>query len=257
MPDDDIQDEEPQETNDADADAAGGGWPRWRYAALAGGAFFLSALIALAAGGHFRRRPLSALRHVPLLGRLVPAPPAPPGKEGEAVPTVAELHPMPAIEISELIQNLHDAQKAYAERRKELDQQEERLRALQTDLQRERDLLDGLMGSLAARQTDVEARRKAFEAEVILAKAEERKRLTKLARIYEAQSPEAAAAELEALDKSAKGSLAAKILSEMQEKKAAPIFDAMKPNAALALKEQISAIRYQVAEEAEKGGATP
>ena len=64
-----------------------------------------------------------------------------------------------------------------------------------------------------------------------------------------------AAAELEALDKSARDEMAAKILASMTEKKAALIFDAMKPEVAIALKKKISAIRFE--EKTQETGATP
>jgi flagellar motility protein MotE (MotC chaperone) len=232
--------------------------PRKLHVGLSLGSFFLAGLIALIAGGHFRRPPLSGLHHVPLIGRLIPPPPpVQPAEEADQVPTIAKLHPMPATEISELIKNLQDARDTYQARRNDLQCYEERLRALQRDLQRERDLLDGLMGALAKRQTQIEAQRKALEADVIVATTEERKRLSKLAKIYEAQTPTSAAAELEELDKNSQGGLAAKILEAMQDKKAAAVFDAMAPKAALALKEKISAIRYESKDTTTAQGATP
>jgi flagellar motility protein MotE (MotC chaperone) len=221
-----------------------------RYVLLAGAAFLVSGLLALIAGGHFARPPLSGLRKVPLLGLLIPPPKKPPEEKVEDVPTVAKLHPMPATEISELIQNLQNARSDCQTRSQELIRHEERLKALQADLQRERDLLDKLMTTLTERQTELEAKRKAMEADTILLKAEERKRLVKLARIYESQEATTAAAELEVLDRTTKDNLAAKILAEVQEKKAASIFNAMKPEAAIALKEKLSAIRYQQGPEA-------
>ncbi len=225
-----------------------------RYIALGAGSFFVSGLIALIVGGHFTRPPLSALRNVPLIGGLIPAP-AKRKKPKEAVPTVAKLHPMPAAEISDLMEHLEAARSDYEQRRADLARYEERLRLLQEDLQKERDRLDAMMADLARRRAEVQAEREALEAEKIVAKAEERKRLAKLAKIYEAQTPASAAAELEALDKSAKDEMAAKILASMTEKKAAQVFDAMKPEVAIALKKKISAIRFE--EKTQQRGATP
>jgi len=259
MPADDRNDarDEPEAADEPTPSASRS--PRTLHVGLAVGSFLLAGLTALIAGGHFRRPPLSGLHHVPLIGRLIPPPPSPdqPTEEVEEVPTIAKLHPMPATEISELIKNLQDARDTYQARRNDLQCYEERLRALQRDLQRERDLLDGLMTALAERQTQIEAQRAALEANVIVATAEERKRLSKLAKIYEAQTPTSAAAELEELDKNSQGGLAAKILEAMQDKKSAAVFDAMAPQAALALKEKISTIRYEKKDTTTARGATP
>ena len=232
---------------------AAGGWSRRRYIALGVGSFLLAGLISLVGGGHFRREPLAKLRHVPLLGRLIPAPEAPKEEAPEA--PVARLYPLPASEIGELIKSLQRARDDYESRRRDLTRHEERLKALQADLQRERDLLDDLMATLAQREAGLEAKRQVLDADTITATAEERKRLTKLARIYEAQAPTTAAAELEALNASAKDALAAKIMASMQEKKAAMVFDAMKPESALALKNMISALRFQQESPAAPGAA--
>jgi len=245
-------DDEAIEEQQAEAEEAQEREPRPRrlprYIALGAGSFFVSGLIALIVGGHFTRPPLSALRNVPLIGGLIPAP-AKRKKPKEAVPTVAKLHPMPAAEISDLMEHLEAARSDYEKRRADLARYEERLKLLQEDLQKERDRLDAMMADLARRRAEVQAEREALEAEKIVARAEERKRLAKLAKIYEAQTPASAAAELEALDKSAKDEMAAKILASMTEKKA------MKPEVAIALKKKISAIRFE--EKAQQTGATP
>ncbi|MFP4055844.1 MAG: MotE family protein [Candidatus Brocadiia bacterium] len=220
-------------------------WLVKRALAVFLGTLCLSALIALIAGGHFAREPLCRIRHVPLLGALVPEPEAPHDQEPEEVPNVAAVHPMPAAQISDLITDLRQARQRYERRRQELQRQEERLKALQRDLQRDRDRLDQLMGSLAERQQQLVAQRKALEAEALVAESQERRRLVKLARIYEDQEPTSAAAELQALHKNGSPGLAAKVLAEMQEKKAAMVFDAMDPETALALKADISHIRYR------------
>jgi len=247
-----------EQQGEAEEPQGGGGQPKRlpRYIALGAGSFFVSGLVALIVGGHFTRPPLSALRNVPVIGGLIPPPPEQqPKKPKEAVPTVAKLHPMPAAEISDLMEHLEAARSDYEQRRADLARYEERLRLLQEDLQKERDRLDAMMAELARRRAEVQAEREALEAEKIVARAEERKRLAKLAKIYEAQSPTSAAAELEALDKSARDEMAAKILASMTEKKAALIFDAMKPEVAIALKKKISAIRFE--EKTQRTGATP
>lgn len=248
---------EEQQTEEA---AQGGGQPRRlpRYITLAAGSFLVSGLVALIAGGYFARPPLSGLRKVPVVGRLIPAPrpSKPQAGKPEAVPTVAKLHPMPAAEISDLMEHLEMARADYEKRRTDLARYEERLKQLQGDLQSERDHLDAMMAELARRRAQVRAEREALEAAKIVATAEERKRLTKLAKIYEAQTPTSAAAELQALDQSAQGELAAKILAAMVEKKAAAVFDAMQPEVALALKKKISAIRYEDQTQ-KKTGAAP
>jgi flagellar motility protein MotE (MotC chaperone) len=244
MADDTPDDQEP--TTDAATEAPPGGLRLRRCALLLLASFTVSGLLALIAGGHFARPPLCGLRRVPLLGLLIPAPPEPEEEpEPEDVPTVADVHPLPAAEISELIEALQKAREAYHARQDELENEEERLRTLQADLQGERDRLDQLMAALLKRQGEVAAERQALQEETLLSTAEEQKRLAKLAKIYEAQNATAAAAELEVLNRTDAKGLAAKILAEMTEKKAAPIFDAMKPETALALKTQIAALRYQ------------
>ena len=256
MDDDAVEEQEAQEQAEEAQESPKEPKRLRRYVALATGSFFLSGLVALIVGGHFTRPPLSNLHKVPLIGKLIPAPPKPQAKKPkEAVPTVAKLHPMPAAEISDLMEHLEAARADYEKRRADLARYEERLRQLQEDLQKERDRLDALMADLARRRAQVQAEREALEAEKIVATAEERKRLAKLAKIYEAQSPQTAAAELEALDKTAKDELAAKILAAMSEKKAAQVFDAMKPEVAIALKKKITAIQYK--DQAQKTGATP
>lgn len=214
--------------------------------------FLVSGVIALGRGGHFQRRPLSGLRAVPLLGRLIPAPEEAAEPGPEEPPNVAEVHPMPATEIGELIQQLQTMRGRLQERQAQLGRQEERLKALQADLRRERDILDQLMAKLARRQEAVAEERSALEADVVVAKAEERKRLSQLAKIYEAQEPATAAIELASLDKSASDGIAVKILGSMTEKKAAPIFDAMPPETAAKLKTRLLKLRFEVGKKKEK-----
>jgi len=208
------------------------------------GSFLVSGLIALIAGGHFQRRPLCALRSVPLVGGLIPEPPKPEDTKAPDVPSAATLHPMPAKEIGELVNDLHVARESVEARDAGLRVQEERLHALQLDLVREREKLDKLMAALAERQGKLRAERALLDADTVVAKAEERKRLTQLAHIYEAQEPATAARELAELDKSATNALAVKVLATMTEKKAAPIFDAMEPKAAVALKTKLCKLRF-------------
>ena len=159
---------------------------------------------------------------------------------------MAAVHPMPATEIGELIGELQAMRGRLKGREQRLGQGEERLKALQVDLRRERDVLEQLMEGLEQRQAALAARREALEADVVVARAEERKRLTQLARIYEAQEATAAASELAALSASGPDGMAVKILASMTEKKAAPIFDAMPPEAAAALKTQLLRLRFEV-----------
>ena len=252
MPDDaETQEQEQAEDEEQAAEGAAGapaGFSRRRIAALAGltlAAFVVSGAIALGVGGHFRRKPLSSLRGVPLLGRLVPAPEEP-ESEHEDVPNVAAVHPMPAVEISELIQELQATRDAFHARKEALAKDEERLKQLGLDLGSERDALEKLMARLAQRQAALGAEREELEADVIVAKAEERKRLTQLARIYEAQEAATAASELAMLDKSARDGLAVKIMGSMTEKKAAPIFDAMPPETAAAIKTRLLKLRFEI-----------
>ena len=240
--------DEQEQTPEAERDGGGGGLPRRRLVALAGltlGAFVVSGLIALSRGGHFQRRPLCGLRGVPGLGRLIAPPPSEQEDAPEPVPNVAAVHPMPATEISELIQELQASRASYQTRHEELGKQEERLRALQLDLARERDRLDELMARLGERRGALVVERGKLDADIVVARSEERKRLTQLARIYEAQEAAAAANELAALDKSSSEGLAVKILATMTEKKAAPIFDAMPPETAAALKTRLLKLRFE------------
>lgn len=257
MPDDDAKtdDELAEEEAEAQADgaetAAGGGWSRKRLLVLGGvtlGSFLLSGLIALSLGGHFRRRPLSGLRGVPLLGLLVPAPEVVKAPDA-GVPTVAASQPMAATEISELIRELQAARETAKARQGELATQEERLKAIEADLTRERDLLDTLMAKIAKQQTAMDEARTAFEANRTVVEAEERKRVTQLAKIYEAQEAGTAAKELAELDKTSTEGLAVKILASMTEKKAAPIFDAMEPKTAAALKTRLLKVRFAMKKE--------
>jgi flagellar motility protein MotE (MotC chaperone) len=234
----------------AQTDAASGGSRRFRpvrAVLLAGAAFLLSALIALILGGHFRREPLAKLRQIPLLGRLIPAPPEPAHApaEPEKIPTVADMHPMPVAELNQLLQGLQKARDEFQKRQADLRRDEGRLRFLQESLQREQDRLEEMMAGLTKRQAEVDAQRQALDAQAILIKAEERKRIAQLARIAEAQNPTIAAAELAALDRGSRDNLAIKILAEVQEKRAAAIFDAMKPEAAIALKGRMVALRSE------------
>jgi flagellar motility protein MotE (MotC chaperone) len=218
-------------------------------------AFLLSGLLALMLGGHFRRDPLNKLRNLPLLGRLIPAPPepaqaAPP--EAEKIPTVSDFHPLPVAELNQLLQGLQKARDEYQKRQADLRRDEGRLRFVQESLQREQDRLDELMAGLTKRQAEIDAQRQAMDAQAIQIKAEERKRIAQLARIAEAQSPAIAAAELSALDRGSRDNLAIKILAEVSEKRAAAIFDAMKPEAAIALKGRMVALRSEVEPRAKK-----
>ena len=222
-------------------------------ASLTLASFLVSGLIALAAGGHFQRRPLCALRSVPLVGRLIPAPPQPKDEQAADVPSAATLHRMPAKEIGELVSDLHEARESYEARQAKLGVRETRLRALQLDLVREREQLDKLMATLAERQVKLGAERTTLEADTVVVRSEERKRLTQLARIYEAQEPATAGKELAELDKTATSSLAVKVLATMTPKKAAPIFDAMEPGAAVALKTKLCKLQFKT--DATKEGA--
>lgn len=254
MPDDpEVQASEQDEPQDQEAAAAAptGRWlTRSRILGLGGLtllSFLVSGVIALSRGGHFERRPLSGLRDVPLVGRLIPAPGEPAGEPGpEEPPNVARVHPMSATEISQLIQELQTMWGRLQERQAQLAQQEERLKALQADLRHERDILDELMARLATRQEAMAEERSALDADLVVAKAEERKRLSQLAKIYEAQEPGTAATELASLDESASDGIAVKILGSMSEKKAAPIFDAMPAETAARLKTRLLKLRFEV-----------
>ena len=258
MPDDDALDRGPTADEDGETratgpearDGAGGRWSRKRLLALGGvtlGSFLLSGVVALSLGGHFGRRPLSALRGVPLVGLLVPAPEEAKAPDAD-VPTVAAAQPMAATEISELIRELQAARDTVQARRGELATQEERFKALEADLARERGLLDTLMAKIAERQVAMDKARADLDADRVVVAAEERKRVTQLAKIYEAQEAESAAKELAELDKTSSDGLAVKILGSMAEKKAAPIFDAMEPQTAATLKTRLIKLRFEMRE---------
>jgi flagellar motility protein MotE (MotC chaperone) len=261
----------PDEASEQEAPAGAGGEGGWGWSrrrvlltltGLTAASFVVSGLVALSAGGHFQRRPLCALRRVPVVGRLIAPAPEPKKPEPAQVPSAAAMHPMPAMEISELIAALQKARETCDARQEALRSGEERLRALQEDLGRERDHLEGLMARLSQRQSELEARRKELDEHAVVVQGEERKRLTQLARIYEAQEPDrggpgadrgGAAGELAALARSSNDGLAVKVLASMTEKKAAPIFDAMEPEAAAALKTQLCSLRFERAEKRKEG----
>ena len=244
MPDDD----QAQATPDAEGSDAARSRRRTLllYGAIALGSFLFCGTIALALGGHFGRQPLARLRSVPLLGALIPEPePAEEPPEAEPDSALAALQTMPVEEMGTLIDDLKRAQQTNQARRHDLEREAERVRALTTDLDEDRKLLDALRTQLLEERQQLDDERKALRAEAIVASSEERTRLKKLARYFEAQEPERAAAELEELDKTGKGDIAVKTLEQMQEKKAAKIFDVMKPDAAARLKEKISRLRYR------------
>ncbi|MFW6162394.1 MAG: MotE family protein [Planctomycetota bacterium] len=260
MPDDhDVQVDEQEAAQDqptaAAAEASGGGLLTrgrlLRLGALTLLSFLIAGIIALSRGGHFQRPPLNRLRGVPLVGGLIPAPEEPAEPRPEEPPNVAAVHPMSATEISQLVQQLQTMWKRLQERQAQLAQQQERLKALQADLRRERDILDELRTKLASRQETVAEERAALEADLVVAKAEERKRLNQLAKIYEAQEAATAATELASLDESASDGVAVKILGSMSEKKAAPIFDAMPPETAARLKTRLLKLRFEVGKKKE------
>jgi len=253
-----LADEASEQEAGAEASGEGGwGWSRRRVVltltGLTAASFVVSGLAALSVGGHFQRRPLCGLRKVPVVGRLIAPPPEPTTPEPARVPSAAAMHPMPAVEISELIAALQKAREACDAHQEALRTDEERLRALQEDLGRERDHLEGLMAKLSQRQAELEARRKELDEHAVVVHSEERKRLAQLARIYEAQEPERAAGELAALSRSPNDGLAVKVLASMSEKKAAPIFDAMDPDAAADLKTQLCSLRFDRAEKKKEG----
>lgn len=248
-------DEQPGPLQIVTGGSAGSGGSRRRRLLLFGGltfaAFLVSGVLALRAGGHFGRPPLRGLRGVPLLGALVPPEPEPGQKPTTALPPeLAGVPPMTNTQIRDLIADLGKARKRYEQRRAELERDEARLRLLQDDLAGQRKILDDLMAGLNKQRGEVGKKLQQLQAEAIIVRSEERKRIAQNARYFEAQSPESAALEIEKLlERDAECAepehLAVKILAQMQEKKAAKIFDALKPELSAELKAKIHKLRIQ------------
>jgi flagellar motility protein MotE (MotC chaperone) len=188
-------------------------------------AFLATAAIALAVQGRLNSKAFDAFRK----------PEARPAEQADqTIPQEpAPVTPLRQLRIAELDQLVHEAKKAtdlLAQRTRQLDQQEDRIKTYRQEINAEKQTLDRLRADLELREAELKKREDGLTKKLVEIEQTETESLRKYALVYASMDPARAATSLLLLD----GLDAAKILFYMQEKKSAKIFEEIRDGAKVA-----------------------
>ena len=206
--------------------------------------FLLSTTAQLYRRGQLNRQGLSALRKLPVVGRLVP--PAQPQAPKPSALTRSQS--VPTAKISKLLAQANELRDGLQAKKEELDARERRLASLEKDLDQKRQDIEKVKRAVDKGWQELKKAKAELERDKVVFRDVETRNIKKMAKVYDKMKPDKAAQGLKNVDEDT----AVKLLSVMTERTAAKVLEAMEPTDAGKISEKLRRLRHEP-----KSGSTP